>query len=55
MSTPNDTTIVVNLKSPVNPTWLEEDILGSQPVMPAQAFGNLTQFAATPEFWYPTK
>ena len=46
---------MVNLRSPVNPTWLEEDILGSQPVMPAHAFGNLTQFAATPEFWYPTK
>src|SRR3984957_19800788 len=42
MSTPDDTTIVVNLKSAVNPTWLEEDILGSLPIMPAHAWAKAT-------------
>ena len=27
ISTPNPTTLVVNLKTPVNPTWITEDIL----------------------------
>jgi len=35
MSAPNATTVVVNMSKPVNPTWMEEDILGSVPVMPA--------------------
>ena len=35
MSAPNATTVVVNLSKPVNPTWMEEDILGSVPVMPS--------------------
>ncbi|MGH3206008.1 MAG: ABC transporter substrate-binding protein [Streptosporangiaceae bacterium] len=35
MSAPNATTVVVNMSKAVNPTWMEEDILGSVPVMPA--------------------
>ena len=34
MSTPNDSTLIVNMKSPVNPTWMEEDVLNVS-VMPS--------------------
>jgi peptide/nickel transport system substrate-binding protein len=40
MSTPNASTIVVNLTKPVNPTWMEFDILGSIPVMPSFAWSK---------------
>jgi peptide/nickel transport system substrate-binding protein len=40
MSTPNASTIVINLKSPVNPTWMEEDILGAVPIMPSFAWSK---------------
>ncbi len=35
MSTPNATTIVVNLSKPINPTWMEDDILGSVAILPS--------------------
>jgi peptide/nickel transport system substrate-binding protein len=35
MSTPNPATIVVKLSKPVNPTWMEDDILGSVAIMPS--------------------
>jgi peptide/nickel transport system substrate-binding protein len=35
MSTPNASTIVVNLSKAVNPTWMEENMLGSIPIMPS--------------------
>jgi peptide/nickel transport system substrate-binding protein len=35
MSAPNAGTVVVNMSKAVNPTWMEEDILGSVPVMPS--------------------
>jgi peptide/nickel transport system substrate-binding protein len=35
MSTPDASTIVVNMSKPVNPTWMQEDILGSVPIFPA--------------------
>jgi peptide/nickel transport system substrate-binding protein len=35
MSTPNASTVVVNMSKAVNPSWMEEDILGSVPVMPS--------------------
>jgi peptide/nickel transport system substrate-binding protein len=35
MSTPNASTIVVNMSKAVNPTWMEEDILGDVPLMPS--------------------
>ena len=34
MSTPNDRTLIVNMKSPVNPTWMEEDVIDLS-VMPS--------------------
>jgi peptide/nickel transport system substrate-binding protein len=40
MSTPNASTIVVNLTKPVNPTWMEYDILGSVPIMPSFAWSK---------------
>jgi peptide/nickel transport system substrate-binding protein len=53
MSTPNSTTLVVNLKSAVNPTWLEEDILGSQPVMPAHAWAKASANGPTLDYTNP--
>jgi peptide/nickel transport system substrate-binding protein len=53
MSTPDDTTIVVNLKSPVNPTWLEEDILGSLPIMPAHAWAKASANGPTLDYTNP--
>jgi peptide/nickel transport system substrate-binding protein len=40
MSTPNASTIVVNLTTAVNPTWMEEDILGSVPILPSSAWSK---------------
>jgi peptide/nickel transport system substrate-binding protein len=40
MSAPNASTLVVNMSKAVNPTWMEEDILGSVPVMPASAWSK---------------
>ena len=40
MSTPNASTIVVNLSKAVNPTWMEYDILGSIPIMPSSAWSK---------------
>jgi peptide/nickel transport system substrate-binding protein len=53
MSTPNDTTLVVNMKSPVNPAWLEEDILGLLPVMPAAAWAKDSANGPTLDFTNP--
>ncbi len=40
MSTPNASTIVVNMSKAVNPTWLEYDILGSVPIMPSAVWSK---------------
>jgi len=40
MSTPNATTIVVNMTRPVNPTWMEEDILGSVAILPSAVWSK---------------
>jgi peptide/nickel transport system substrate-binding protein len=40
MSTPNAATIVINLTRAVNPTWMEEDILGSVPILPSAAWSK---------------
>ena len=40
MSTPNASTLVVNMKSAVNPTWMEEDILGSSLALPRRRMGE---------------
>ena len=40
MSTPNASTIVINLTRAVNPTWMEEDILGSVAILPSSAWSK---------------
>ena len=45
MTAPNATTVVVNMSKPVNPTWMEEDILGpsrSCPPRVGQGLGERT-------------
>jgi peptide/nickel transport system substrate-binding protein len=53
MSTPNATTIVVNMSKAVNPTWMEEDILGSVPIMPAAAWSKTSASGAVVDFTNP--
>jgi peptide/nickel transport system substrate-binding protein len=53
MSTPNASTIVVNMSKPVNPTWMEEDILGSVPIMPSSAWAKDSANGATLDFTNP--
>ncbi len=40
MSTPNASTIVVNLTRAVNPTWMEENILGSVAILPSAVWSK---------------
>jgi len=40
MSTPNASTIVINLTRAVNPTWMEEDVLGSVSVLPSAVWSK---------------
>jgi peptide/nickel transport system substrate-binding protein len=40
MSTPNATTIVVNMTRAVNPTWMKEDILGSISILPSAVWSK---------------
>jgi peptide/nickel transport system substrate-binding protein len=40
MSTPNASTIVINMTRAVNPTWMEEDILGSVSVLPSAVWSK---------------
>jgi peptide/nickel transport system substrate-binding protein len=40
MSTPNAATIVINLTRAVNPTWMQEDILGSVSVLPSAVWSK---------------
>jgi peptide/nickel transport system substrate-binding protein len=40
MSTPNAATIVLNLTRAVNPTWMEEDILGSISILPSAVWSK---------------
>jgi peptide/nickel transport system substrate-binding protein len=50
MSTPNASTLVVNMKSPVNPTWMEEDILGAVTLMPAAEWAKASASGPTLDF-----
>ena len=50
MSTPNASTLVVNMKSPVNPIWMEEDILGSVTLMPAAEWAKASASGPTLDF-----
>jgi peptide/nickel transport system substrate-binding protein len=40
MSTPNASTLVVNMSKPANPTWMEEDLLGDLPIMPSSVWSK---------------
>jgi peptide/nickel transport system substrate-binding protein len=53
MTTPNASTIVVNMNKAVNPTWMEEDILGSVPIMPAAAWAKESATGSTVDFTQP--
>ena len=53
MTAPNASTVVINMKSPVNPTWLEEDILGSISLFPASQWAKDSASGATIDFTNP--
>ena len=53
MSTPDASTIVVNLTKPVNPTWMEFDILGSIQLMPSSAWSKDSASGPTIDFTNP--
>jgi peptide/nickel transport system substrate-binding protein len=53
MSTPNATTLVVNMNKPVNPTWMEEDILGSVPIMPSAEWAKTSASGSTLDYTVP--
>ena len=53
MSTPNASTLVVNMKSAVNPTWMEEDILGSISLFPAAEWAKDSASGPTLDFTNP--
>jgi peptide/nickel transport system substrate-binding protein len=53
MSTPDSSTIVVNLSKPVNPTWLQLDILGGLQIMPSFAWSKDSASGSTLDFTNP--
>jgi peptide/nickel transport system substrate-binding protein len=53
MSTPNATTIVVNMTKAVNPTWMEEDILGSVPILSSAEWSKDSANGPTLDFTNP--
>ena len=53
MSTPNASTLVVNMKSAVNPTWMEQDILSAIMVMPAAEWAKDSASGPTLDFTQP--
>jgi len=53
MSTPNASTIVINMTKAVNPTWIEEDILGSVPILPSSAWAKASANGPTLDFTNP--
>ena len=53
MSAPNASTVVVNMSKAVNPTWMEEDILGSVPVMPSSVWSKDSASGPTLDFTNP--
>jgi peptide/nickel transport system substrate-binding protein len=53
MSTPNNTTLVVNLNKSVNPTWFWENELGSVVPMPAHAWAKASASGPTLDFTNP--
>lgn len=53
MSTPNASTLVVNMKSAVNPTWMEDDILSGIMLMPASEWAKDSASGPTLDFTQP--
>ena len=53
MSTPNAKTLVVNMKSAVNPTWMEQDILSAIMIMPAAEWAKDSASGPTLDFTNP--
>ena len=53
MSTPNASTLVVNMSKPVNPTWMEEDIIGPLPLMPAAEWAKDSANGPTLDYTNP--
>ena len=53
MSTPNASTLVVNMKSAVNPTWMEEDILGSISLFPSTEWAKDSASGPTLDYTNP--
>ena len=54
-SEPNSTTLVLNLKAAVNPTWFTEDILGSMNPMPSADWAKTSASGSVvpPSGWTP--
>jgi len=53
MSTPDSSTLVINLKAAVNPTWFVEDSLGAVQPMPAHAWAKASANGPTLDFTDP--
>jgi peptide/nickel transport system substrate-binding protein len=53
MSTPNASTLVVNMKNAVNPTWMEQDILSAIMIMPAAEWAKASASGPTLDFTNP--
>jgi peptide/nickel transport system substrate-binding protein len=52
MSTPNAQTLVINMSKPVNPTWLQEDIIDIG-LMPAHAWAKASASGPTLDYTVP--
>ncbi|HME65405.1 MAG TPA: ABC transporter substrate-binding protein [Streptosporangiaceae bacterium] len=50
ITTPNASTIVVNMSKAVNPTWMEYNILGSIPIMPSATWSKESASGAIVDF-----
>ena len=53
MSTPDASTLVVNMNKPVNPTWMEEDILGAVAIFPSAEWSKDSASGPTLDFTNP--
>ena len=54
MSTPDSSTLVVNMKSAVNPTWMEEDILGAISLFPSTKWAKDSANGAQLDYTNPS-
>jgi peptide/nickel transport system substrate-binding protein len=53
MSAPDASTLVINMKSAVNPTWMEQDILSAIMLMPSSAWAKDSASGPTLDFTQP--